>query len=185
MLFQLLYHLCLSVLMVNRWSNVMYCFTKWRITIWKWWLRNQPQLFIKWYSHSDSSDSNSSYCVRWSFVCWMEHKMSSRRSSASYLYKYLIIVHQKCVLCTETEHFSVKQVMNNIKWGIYSFYVRHNLTVGFLRHCAQYGHYFIRQLSAATCCQFTVLTWPTVLTATGVEKWQFIVTDGSCGTELC
>jgi hypothetical protein len=57
------------------------------------------------------------------------------------------------------------QVMNNIKFGIYSFYVRHNLTVGFLRHCVQYGNYFIRQLSAATCCQFTVLTWPTVLTA--------------------
>ena len=35
------------------------------------------------------------------------------------------------------------QVMNNIKFGIYSFYVRHNLTVGFLRHCAQYDHYFI------------------------------------------
>jgi hypothetical protein len=42
------------------------------------------------------------------------------------------------------------QVMNNIKCGIYSFYVRHNLTVGFLRHCSQYGHYFIRQLSVAT-----------------------------------
>jgi len=53
----------------------------------------------------------------------------------------------------------------NIKCGFYSFYVRHNLTVGFPRDCAQYGHYFIRQLSAATCCQFTVLTWSTVLTA--------------------
>jgi hypothetical protein len=30
----------------------------------------------------------------------------------------------------------VMQVMNNIKLGIYSFYVPHNLTVGFLRHCA-------------------------------------------------
>jgi len=60
------------------------------------------------------------------------------------------------------------QVMDNIKCGIYIFYVRHNLTVGFLRHYAQYGHYFIRQLSAATHCQFTVLTWPTVLTA----NWQ-------------
>jgi len=59
----------------------------------------------------------------------------------------------------------VMQVMNNIKRGIYSFYVSHNLTVCFLRHCAQYGHYFIKQLSAATCCQFTVLTWPTVPTA--------------------
>ena len=57
------------------------------------------------------------------------------------------------------------QVMNNIKCEIYRFYVRHNLTVGFPRHYAQYGHYFIRQLSAATCCQFTVLTWHTVLTA--------------------
>jgi len=56
------------------------------------------------------------------------------------------------------------QVMYNIKYGIYSFYVRQNLTVGFLRHCAQYCNYFIRQLSAATCCQFKVLTWPTVLT---------------------
>jgi len=35
------------------------------------------------------------------------------------------------------------QVIDNIKCGIYSFYVRHNLTVGFPRHCAQYGHYFI------------------------------------------
>jgi hypothetical protein len=59
----------------------------------------------------------------------------------------------------------VMQVINSIKCGIYCFYVRHNLTVGFLRHCDQYGHYFIRQLSAATCCQFTVLTSPTVLTA--------------------
>jgi len=55
----------------------------------------------------------------------------------------------------------VMQVMNIIKCGIYSFYVRHNLTVGFLRHCAQYCHYFIRH-SAATCCQFTVLIWPNV-----------------------
>jgi len=61
----------------------------------------------------------------------------------------------------------VMQVMNSIKCGIYCFYVLHNLTVGFLRHCAQNSHYFIRQLSAATCCQFTVLTWPTVLTAHG------------------
>ena len=59
----------------------------------------------------------------------------------------------------------VMKVMNNMKYGIYIFYVRHNLTVGFPRHWAQHGHYFIRQLSAATCCQFTVLTWPTVLTA--------------------
>jgi len=29
------------------------------------------------------------------------------------------------------------QVMNNIKCGIYSFYIRQNLTVGFLRHCTQ------------------------------------------------
>jgi hypothetical protein len=57
------------------------------------------------------------------------------------------------------------QVMNNIKCGIYCFYVRHNLTLGFLRHCAKYGHYFIRQLSAATRCQFTVLIGPNVLTA--------------------
>ena len=35
------------------------------------------------------------------------------------------------------------QVMNSIKCWIYSFYVRHNLTVGLLRHCAQYGYYFI------------------------------------------
>jgi len=42
----------------------------------------------------------------------------------------------------------VMQVMNNIKCGIYCFYVRHILTVGFPRHCAKYGHYFIRQL----CC---------------------------------
>jgi len=35
------------------------------------------------------------------------------------------------------------QVMNYIECGIYSFYVRHNLAVGFLRHCVQYGHYFI------------------------------------------
>jgi hypothetical protein len=62
------------------------------------------------------------------------------------------------------------QGMNNIKCAIDSFYVRHNLTVGLLRHCAQYGHYFMRQLSAATCCRFTVLTWPTVPTATGVAK---------------
>ena len=57
------------------------------------------------------------------------------------------------------------QLMNNIKCGFYSFYVRHNLSVGFPHHYAQYGHYFITQLSAATCSQFTVLTWPTVLTA--------------------
>jgi hypothetical protein len=69
----------------------------------------------------------------------------------------------------------VMQVMNNIKCGIYSFYVRHNLTVGFPPHCAQYGHYFMRQLSAATCCQFTVLTWPTVLTA----NWRGEVTTES------
>ena len=59
----------------------------------------------------------------------------------------------------------VTQVMNSIKCGIYCFYVLHNLTVGFLRHCAQNSHYFIRQLSAATRCQFTVLTNPTVPTA--------------------
>ena len=54
-----------------------------------------------------------------------------------------------------------------------------NLTVGFLRHSDQYGHYFIRQLSAATRSQFTVLTWPTVLTAhwcgevtTESDEWQ-------------
>jgi hypothetical protein len=29
------------------------------------------------------------------------------------------------------------QVMNNIKCGIYSFYVRHNLKVGFPRHSAR------------------------------------------------
>ena len=29
------------------------------------------------------------------------------------------------------------QVMNNIKCGIYSFYVRHKFTVGFLRNSAQ------------------------------------------------
>jgi hypothetical protein len=57
------------------------------------------------------------------------------------------------------------QVMNCIKCGIYNFYVCHSLTVGFLRHCAQYGHYFIRQLSAATCCPFTVLTRSTAQTA--------------------
>jgi len=45
------------------------------------------------------------------------------------------------------------------------FSFRHNLTAGFPRHCAQYGHYFIGQPSAATCCQFTVLTLPTVPTA--------------------
>jgi hypothetical protein len=56
------------------------------------------------------------------------------------------------------------QVMDNIECGIYSFHFRHNLTVGFPRHCAQYGHYFIRKLSVATCCQFTVLIWPTVPT---------------------
>ena len=69
----------------------------------------------------------------------------------------------------------VMQVMNNIKYGIYSFYVCHNLTVCFPRHCAQYSHYFIRQLSAATCCQFTVLTRPTVLTA----NWRGEVTTES------
>jgi hypothetical protein len=67
------------------------------------------------------------------------------------------------------------QVMSNIECGIYSFYVRHNLTVGFPRHNAQYGHYFIRQLSAATCCQFTLLTWPTVLTG----NWRGEVTTES------
>jgi hypothetical protein len=35
------------------------------------------------------------------------------------------------------------QVMDNIKCGVYSFYVRQNLTVDFPRHCDQYGHYFI------------------------------------------
>jgi hypothetical protein len=70
-----------------------------------------------------------------------------------------------------------RQVMNNIKCGIYSFYVRHNLTVGFPRHCAQYGHYFVRELSAATCCQFTVLTWSTVQTA----NWCCEVTAESDG----
>ena len=48
------------------------------------------------------------------------------------------------------------QVMNNIECGIYSFYVHKNLTVCFPHHSALYFHYFIRQLSAATCCQFTV-----------------------------
>ena len=66
-------------------------------------------------------------------------------------------------------------VMNIIKCGTYSFYFYHNLTVSFPRHCAQYVHYFIRQLSAATCCQFTVLTWPTVLTA----NWRGEVTTES------
>ena len=67
------------------------------------------------------------------------------------------------------------QVMNNIECGIYSFYVRHNFTVGFPSHRAQYGHYFITQLSAVTCCQLTVLTWPTVLTA----NWRGEVTTES------
>ena len=57
------------------------------------------------------------------------------------------------------------QVMTNNKSPIYSFQFRHNLTVGFVSHCAQYGHYFIRQLSAATCRLFSVLTWPSPLTA--------------------
>ena len=57
------------------------------------------------------------------------------------------------------------QLMNNVKCGIYSFYVHHNLTVGFPRHSAQYGLYFIRQLSAASCYQFTVITCPSVPTA--------------------
>ena len=101
--------------------------------------------------------------------------------------------YKKCVLCRKQYPFQkvhknmyfiqkedtlvadVMQELNNIKYGIYSFYVRHNLTVGFPRHCAQYGHYFIRQLSAATCCQFTVLTWPTVLTA----NWRGEVTTKS------
>ena len=61
----------------------------------------------------------------------------------------------------------VMQVMRNIKCWIYSFYVRQNLTVVFPCHCAQCGHYFIRQLSAAFCCHFTVLTWPTVLIVNG------------------
>jgi hypothetical protein len=39
------------------------------------------------------------------------------------------------------------QVMDYIKYGICSFYVRHNLTVGFPYHWDQYGHYFIRQLN--------------------------------------
>jgi len=30
----------------------------------------------------------------------------------------------------------VKQLINNIKSGIYSFWARHNLIGGFLRHCA-------------------------------------------------
>jgi len=67
------------------------------------------------------------------------------------------------------------QVMNNIKWGIYRFYVRHNLTVGFPRHCALYCHYITRQLSAATCCQFTVNNMATVLTA----NWRGGVTTES------
>ena len=50
----------------------------------------------------------------------------------------------------------------------------------FPRHCAQYGHYFIRQLSAATCCQFTVLKWPTVPTA----HWCGEVTAESDGRQL-
>jgi hypothetical protein len=57
------------------------------------------------------------------------------------------------------------EVMNNIKLCIYCFYVSHNLTVGLPRHSAQYGLYFIRQMSVATCCHFTVLKWPTVPTA--------------------
>jgi len=35
------------------------------------------------------------------------------------------------------------QVMNNFKCGIHSFIVCHNLTIGFLYHCALYIHYFI------------------------------------------
>jgi hypothetical protein len=66
----------------------------------------------------------------------------------------------------------VIQVMDNVKSGIYSFYGRHNLTFGFLRHCAQYGHYFLTQLCAATCCQFTVLTWPTLQ----IARWYGEVT---------
>jgi hypothetical protein len=42
------------------------------------------------------------------------------------------------------------QGMDNIKCEIYSFYFRPNLAFGFPRHCAQYGHYFIRQLSAVS-----------------------------------
>jgi len=57
------------------------------------------------------------------------------------------------------------QVMYNFKFGIYSFHVRHNLTVDFPRSCVQCCYYFIRQHSASTCCQFTVLTWRPVLTA--------------------
>ena len=67
------------------------------------------------------------------------------------------------------------QVMNNIKYGIDSLYFRHNLTFSFPRHYTQHSSYFIRQLSAATCCQFTVLTWPSVLTA----NWRGEVTSES------
>jgi len=51
-------------------------------------------------------------------------------------------------------------------------FIPHNLTVGCPRHSLQYNHYFIRQLSAATCCQFTALPWPTVLSV----KWRGQVT---------
>jgi len=87
------------------------------------------------------------------------------------------------------------QVTNNIKCGIYSFYFRHSLTVGFPRNFAQYGHYFIRKLSAATCCQFTVLTWPTVPTvhwcgevtmeSDGRYLWDRIVLTGLIYVCLC
>jgi hypothetical protein len=70
------------------------------------------------------------------------------------------------------------QVMNTIKSVIYNFYVPHNLTVRFLRHSALQYHYFITQLSAATYCQLTVLTWSTLPSAhwrgeaiTGSDEW--------------
>ena len=37
----------------------------------------------------------------------------------------------------------VMQVIDNIKCGIYTFYVSQNLTVGFQRQSDQYDHYFI------------------------------------------
>ena len=95
------------------------------------------------------------------------YKKEAQRFPVIHVYQHMQLTHNKTIhklhtagtaLCTPFNlcyvHMLVlrmvadgMQVMNNIKCGIYSFCVRHNLTVGLLRHCAQYGHYFIRQLS--------------------------------------
>jgi hypothetical protein len=104
-------------------------------------------------------------------------------------------VHQKCVLCTETQHFpdgtsetcTVYRNRTLSIWYIRNVYCaqKQHFPDGTLETCTEYRNNTFRTvhqkcvLSAATCCQFTLLTWPTVPTA----HWHGEVTNGNCGTK--